>query len=312
MKNIYSILISFLIVTNIAWAELDCPADSSVHLDTRTMLPDGSPNPTYGQEISTGLCGCIGFVNGVMMNDNEVTFTLRILDNEPIRGIELDIYHDSPSLVYAGVSKGEKLENVVDEEGNPRTMTLLGNYLEDHLKVLAYSTSRARTAGDGLEGDLIHISYELVEGADLPSEVTFFLGLANLPGTSMDPELLNVVCGYPDEDSPVVVETNALSLDENLTIPTQFALHQNYPNPFNPSTQISFDVPDGSELVRLNIYNILGKKVSTLLNNVVNPGKHKVEWNAKDNEGNPVASGIYFYELSSSSFTARKKMLLIR
>ena len=312
MKNIYSILISFVIVTNIAWAELDCPADSSVHLDTRTMLPDGSPNPTYGQEINTGLCGCIGFVNGVMMNDNEVTFTLRILDNEPIRGIELDIYHDSPSLVYAGVSKGEKLENVVDEEGNPRTMTLLGNYLEDHLKVLAYSTSRARTAGDGLEGDLVHISYELVEGADLPSEVTFFLGLANLPGTSMDPELLNVVCGYPDEDSPVVVETNALSLDENLTIPTQFALHQNYPNPFNPSTQISFDIPEGSELVRLNIYNILGKKVSTLLNNVVSPGKHKIEWNAKDNEGNPVASGIYFYELSSSSFTARKKMLLIR
>ena len=312
MKNIYSILISFVIVTNIAWAELDCPADSSVHLDTRTMLPDGSPNPTYGQEINTGLCGCIGFINGVMMNDNEVTFTLRILDNEPIRGMELDIYHDSPSLVYAGVSKGEKLENVVDEEGNPRTMTLLGNYLEDHLKILAYSTSRARTAGDGLEGDLVHISYELVEGADLPSEVTFFLGLANLPGTSMDPELLNVVCGYPDEDSPVVVETNALSLDENLTIPTQFALHQNYPNPFNPSTQISFDIPEGSELVSLNIYNILGKKVSTLLNNVVNPGKHKIEWNAKDNEGNPVASGIYFYELSSSSFTARKKMLLIR
>ena len=312
MKNIYSILISLFMVTNIAWAELDCPADSSVHLDTRTMLPDGSPNPTYGQEINTGLCGCIGFVNGVMMNDNEVTFTLRILDNEPIRGIELDIYHDSPSLVYAGVSKGEKLENVVDEEGNPRTMTLLGNYLEDHLKILAYSTSRARTAGDGLEGDLVHVNYELVEGADLPSEVTFYLGLANLPGTSMDPELLNVVCEYPDEDNPVVVETNALSLDENLTIPTQFALHQNYPNPFNPSTQISFDIPEGSELVSLNIYNILGKKVSTLLNNVLNPGKHKVEWNAKDNEGNPVASGIYFYELSSSSFTARKKMLLIR
>jgi hypothetical protein len=240
------------------------------------------------------MCGCIGFVNGVMMNENEVTFTLRILDNEPIRGIELDIYHDSPSLVYAGVSKGEKLENVVDEEGNPRTMTLLGNYLEDHLKVLAYSTSRARTEGDGIEGDLVHINYELVEGADLPSEVTFYLGLANLPGTSMDPELLNVVCGYPDEDSPVVVETNALSLDQNLAIPTQFALHQNYPNPFNPSTQISFDVPEGSDLVRLNIYNSLGKKASTLINNVVNPGKHKVEWNAKDSEGNPVAQ-VYIF-----------------
>ena len=312
MRNIYCLLATIIFITSAAWAELDCPADSSVHLDTRTMLPDGSPNPTYGQEINTGLCGCLGFVNGVMINDNEVTFTLRILDNEPIRGIELDIYHDAPSLVYSGVSKGDKLENVTDEEGNPRTMTLLGNYLEDHLKVLAYSTSRARTSGDGVEGDLIHINYELLEGSDLPSEVTFFIGLANLPGTSMDPELLNVVCGYPDEDSPIIVETNALSLDGNVSIPTEFALHQNYPNPFNPSTQISFDVPNGTELVRLNIYNILGKKVNTLLNNIVNPGHHTLEWNAKDNEGNPVASGIYFYELSSSTFTARKKMLLIR
>ncbi len=312
MKNIYSVLASFVFISGIAWAELDCPADVSVHLDTRTMLPDGSPNPTYGQEINTGLCGCLGFVNGITMDNNQVTFTIRIVDNEPIRGIELDIYHDSPSLVYSGVSKGDKLENVFDEEGNPRNMTLLGNYLEDHIKILAYSTSRARTAGDGLEGDLLHITYDLVEGGELPSEVAFYLGLANLPGTSMDPQLLNVVCGYPDEENPVLVETNALSVGESITMPTQFALHQNYPNPFNPSTQISFDVPEGSEMVKLNIYNILGKNVSTLINNVVNPGKHMVEWNAKDNEGNPVASGIYFYELSSPSFTARKKMLLIR
>ena len=312
MKNIFSLILSFTLFSSIAWSELVCPADSSIHLDTRTMLPDGSPNPTYGQEINTGLCGCIGFVNGVTMNENEVTFTLSIIDNEPIRGIELDIYHDSPSLVYSGVTKGEKLENVIDEEGNPRTMTLLGNYIEDHLKVLAYSTSRARTSGDGLEGDLIYIHYELVEGADLPSEVTFYLGIANLPGTSMDPELLNVVCEFPDENNPVVVVTNALSTDNNLAIPTYFALHQNYPNPFNPSTQISFDIPEGFEFVTLNVYNILGKKVNTLLSKPMNPGKHKVEWNAKDNEGNPVASGIYFYELNTPSYTERKKMLLIR
>ena len=64
MKNIFSLLLSFTFFSGFSWAELDCPADSSVHLDTRTMLPDGSPNPTYGQEINTGLCGCIGFVNG--------------------------------------------------------------------------------------------------------------------------------------------------------------------------------------------------------------------------------------------------------
>ena len=239
MRKIYGIILTSGLIVSGAWADLDCPADSAIHVDTRTMLPDGSPNPTYGQEIATGLCGCLGYVNGAVVDGNEVTFTIRMVDNEPIRGIELDIYHDSADLVYGGLDKGDKLENVTDEEGNPRTMTLLGNYLEDHLKVLAYSTSRARTAGDGTEGDLIHVTYELADGASLPDQVTFYFGLANLPGTSMDPELLNVVCGYPDADNPVAVSTSAMGIDGNETIPDEFALNQNYPNPFNPSTQIS-------------------------------------------------------------------------
>tara|TARA_B100000809_G_scaffold241408_1_gene264560 strand:+ start:111 stop:1049 length:939 start_codon:yes stop_codon:yes gene_type:complete len=312
MRKIYGIILTSGLIVSGAWADLDCPADSAIHLDTRTMLPDGSPNPTYGQEIATGLCGCLGYVNGAVVDGNEITFTIRMVDNEPIRGIELDIYHDSADLVYGGLDKGDKLENVTDEEGNPRTMTLLGNYLEDHLKVLAYSTSRARTAGDGTEGDLIHVTYELADGASLPDQVTFYFGLANLPGTSMDPELLNVVCGYPDADNPVAVSTSAMGIDGNETIPDEFALNQNYPNPFNPSTQISFDVPQGGEHIMLNIYNILGQNVSTLVNGVINPGTYTMEWNATDEAGNPVASGIYFYELRSSSFTARKKMLLIR
>ncbi len=312
MIKIQSIILSSFLMVSFAWADLDCPADSAVHVDTRTMLPDGSPNPTYGQEINTGLCGCLGFVDGAMIDGNEVTFIIRMVDNEPVRGVELDIYHDNADLVYSGVSKGDKLENVVDEEGNPRTMTLLGNYIEDHLKILAYSTSRARTAGDGAEGDLVHVTYELADGATLPSEVTFYLGLANLPGTSMDPELLNVVCGYPDEDSPVVVSTTAVGVDDVESIPAVFALHQNYPNPFNPSTQISFDIPEGMEHITLNIYNILGKKVNTLVSGVVNPGRYTLAWDAVDTEGNSVASGIYFYELRSESFIARKKMLLIR
>lgn len=312
MKKIFGIIITSSLMLSGLWADLDCPADSSIHVDTRTMMPDGSPNPTYGQEIATGLCGCLGFVDGASMDENEVTFTIRLVDNEAIRGIELDLYHDNADLIYSGVSKGEKLENVLDEDGNPRTMTLLGNYLEDHLKVLAYSTSRARTAGDGTEGDLLHVTYELADGATLPSDVTFYFGLANLPGTSMDPELLNVVCGYPDENNQVVVSTTSVGIDGSETIPDEFALNQNYPNPFNPSTQISFDIPQGSDLVMLNVYNILGQNINTLVNKVLSPGSYTMEWDATDEMGNPVASGIYFYELRSSSFIARKKMLLIR
>ena len=311
MKKAIGIIISSLLVSG-AWAEMDCLLDSSHHIDTRTMLPDGSPNPTYGQEITTGLCACLGYVDGVQVNGNEVTFTIRIVDHEPIRGIELDIYHDAADLEFSGYAKGSKLENVTDEEGTPRTMTLLTNYLEDHLKVLAYSTSRARTEGNGEEGDLCHITYTLAEGASLPEQVTFYFGLANVPGTSMDPELLNVVCGYPDENNPAVVSTATVAADAGQVIPDVFALNQNYPNPFNPSTQISFDVPSGSEFVTLTIYNLLGQNVKTLVNKVLSPGQYTFEWDAIDAMGFPAASGIYFYELRSESFIARKKMLLIR
>ena len=109
MRKIYSTILCVSLFMSGAWADMDCPADSAVHVDTRTMLPDGSPNPTYGQEISTGLCGCLGFVDGASVDGNEVTFTIRIVDNEPIRGIELDIYHDRSVLEYGGVDKGDKL-----------------------------------------------------------------------------------------------------------------------------------------------------------------------------------------------------------
>ena len=313
MKRVFGIILTSGLLLTSASADINCPPDSAHHIDIRTMLPDGSPNPTYGQDIATGLCGCLGFVNGAIVDGNNVTFTVRIVDNEAIRGIELDIYNDNTDLIYASLSKGDKLENVVDEDGNPRTMTLLGNYIEDHLKVLAYSTSRARTAGDGVEGDLIHITYQLADGAALRGEISFYFGLANLPGTSMDPELLNVVCGFPDENNPFLISTSTASTDgETDVIPEKFALNQNYPNPFNPSTQITFDVPMGADAVYLNIYNILGQNVQTLVNEVLSPGSYTIEWDATDLIGNPVASGIYFYELRSESFVSRKKMLLIR
>ncbi|SVB82291.1 uncharacterized protein METZ01_LOCUS235145, partial [marine metagenome] len=94
MKKVSLILITLIFMVSSSWADITCPADSSYHIDMRTMLPDGSPNPTYGLEISTGLCACVNFINGVDITGSEVTFTINIVDNEPIRGIELDIFHD--------------------------------------------------------------------------------------------------------------------------------------------------------------------------------------------------------------------------
>jgi len=215
-------------------------------------------------------------------------------------------------LTYESVSRGEKLQGLVNDEGNPTSdMTILGNAIDSHVKVLAYSVNRARTSGDGEEGSLLHLTYSLVDGATLPDNISFYFSVINIPGTSLNPELLNVVCNFPDADNPVAVNTVTASADDNTMLPDEFALFQNYPNPFNPSTQISFDIPK-SEFVTLRIFNLLGQDVKTLASKIMNPGRYIFEWDGKDLLSNDVASGVYFYELRGESFISRKKMLLIR
>lgn len=98
----------------------------------------------------------------------------------------------------------------------------------------------------------------------------------------------------------------------------KFSLSQNYPNPFNPSTVIQFTV-NSSRLTEnrpvhttLCIYNILGQKVKTLLNEPEYPGTYEVFWNGKDEKGQSLASGIYFYRLKTQDYVEVKKMLLLK
>ncbi len=94
-------------------------------------------------------------------------------------------------------------------------------------------------------------------------------------------------------------------------IPTAFALKQNYPNPFNPVTVIEFALPKG-QTVALEIYNILGQRVRTLITGFREAGTHTVAWNGADDRNVNVPSGIYFYRLSAGTFTQTSKMALIR
>lgn len=88
-------------------------------------------------------------------------------------------------------------------------------------------------------------------------------------------------------------------------------MKQNYPNPFNPVTTIEYYLPKSAE-VKISVYNILGQKVSTLVNEYQTAGLRRVIWDGKDERGNSVASGIYFYKLSVPEFSKTKKMLLIK
>ncbi len=99
--------------------------------------------------------------------------------------------------------------------------------------------------------------------------------------------------------------------DDDLMLPDEFTLHQNYPNPFNPSTVISFDLPENTD-VRLTVFNVLGQTVTTLVNDYFSAGPHEIEWDARDTRGGELASGIYFYRLEAGTRSEVKKMVLLR
>ena len=103
---------------------------------------------------------------------------------------------------------------------------------------------------------------------------------------------------------------NGLELDI-VTMPTRFELSQNYPNPFNPSTTIRFALPV-PQRVLINVVNILGQRVTTLIDDDMPAGNNQVTWDGTDDFGRQVASGVYFYRLRTDKFQNNKKMVLLK
>jgi hypothetical protein len=95
------------------------------------------------------------------------------------------------------------------------------------------------------------------------------------------------------------------------SLPDHFSLLQNYPNPFNPFTTIRFELPEKSQ-VRLEIYNILGQKIITLINEEKTAGAYYIKWNGKDLKGIDVSSGIYLYKMTCGNSVQIRKMVLSR
>ena len=94
-------------------------------------------------------------------------------------------------------------------------------------------------------------------------------------------------------------------------LPREFTLEQNYPNPFNPTTTIEFSIPRPA-FVTLDIYDVLGRRVATLVNERLQAGAKRASWDGKDNKGHEVASGVYLYKLMAGEYTESRKMLLLK
>jgi hypothetical protein len=109
-------------------------------------------------------------------------------------------------------------------------------------------------------------------------------------------------------------------MKKHALIPTEFALHQNYPNPFNPETTISYKL-SGISNVNLKVYDLLGKEVATLVNEVQQPGMYNVKFSMNSSPStftrpwrasSSLSSAVYFYKLQAGDFVQTKKMVLMK
>ena len=126
-----------------------------------------------------------------------------------------------------------------------------------------------------------------------------------------------ICCDYPGETGAYMVvdltglDTNGLNYVEEISMPYRYTLRQNYPNPFNPITTLKYDIPkDG--LVNITIYNMLGNEINQLVNEVQNSGYKSIQWNATNNQGEPVSAGVYLYKIQAGNFVDTKKMILLK
>ncbi|MGB2697578.1 MAG: FlgD immunoglobulin-like domain containing protein [Candidatus Zixiibacteriota bacterium] len=125
------------------------------------------------------------------------------------------------------------------------------------------------------------------------------------------------VCDQSDncvEDSMTVRVRNSTDVEEKedlAGVPYRFSLSQNYPNPFNPDTRIDYSIPRDAK-VKLCIYNVMGQRIKTLVDETKTPAYYDVVWDGRNDKGEEVATGTYLYKMETDDFKEVKKMILLK
>jgi len=129
-------------------------------------------------------------------------------------------------------------------------------------------------------------------------------------GEETSTENFNVTRFFLNEDAVANI-TFGEAVGEAANLPREFALRQNYPNPFNPETNIKYELPEQAQ-VKLEIFNLLGQKVRTLVNEIRHAGYYTVTWDSRNDSGQLVSSGVYLYRINAGNFVSVRKMVILR
>lgn len=266
-------------------------------------------NPLWA---STGIKVCVdGYIESSLNENNEITF-ISASDNYPNGRFSFNKLNSTGELLYGLEGK-----------------TIASNTLLNNLELArfangAYLLSCSYSPSEYSDSDICVMELD-PQGNPLTNQFTNVCDALNSQFSVKSAVIGNNAflawndnrCSiFDNEISILSIYANTFTSsyvaneDEVITNPSAISLRQNYPNPFNPETTISFSLPQ-AENVNLHIYNLKGELVKTLYqDNYCSAGMNSVLWNGKDNKGNSVASGIYFYRLNCGKEQYTRKMVL--
>ncbi len=157
-----------------------------------------------------------------------------------------------------------------------------------------------------IESDFAVLSMAVTDSADVMAPYNYWGDDLQIMDGRSHPGLGIIRYDPKLNDTPTDVQS-----DYEPGLPENFALSQNYPNPFNPSTTIEFDLPQRAD-VSLVVYNILGRKVATLVNGSLGAGHHTIVWDGTTDGSAELATGVYLYKLTAGDFVETRKMVLVK
>jgi len=213
------------------------------------------------------------------------------------------------------------------------TTEMSHDYALEILKTVGASKPVRDSADERVVNDFINSTGDIIDNVNYPADYPTFSvipppvdndndGMADsweaahgMNVSTNDSALDNDGDGYTNIEEylhDLASDETVVSVPSPSDLPGSFQLLQNYPNPFNPRTVISYIIPEAS-YVFLAIYNLLGQRIATLVNeNTMQPGIKKVEWDGRNKFGQTVSSGLYFYKLHSGAVILSRKMLLLQ
>ena len=216
--------------------------------------------------------------------------------------------------------KGPEPEGVVIGEVKNRTYAFIGlervggvmvyditNPYRPHFVQYVISRDFSGDAAAGTAGDLAPEGLVFISAEDSPNGYPLLVVSHEVSGTVA---VFQVDSAKRRKSEFAGNDELSLQSDE-IETPVSFALGQNYPNPFNPTTLIQYAL-GSDEQVRLSVYNVLGQEVRVLVDGFNNAGSHTVEWNGRNEAGQLVPSGMYFYRIDAGDYSATRSMLLTK